>query len=400
MARTTSYPIWDLEARGDSHTMWARMREADPVHEAVGPVTGNRICFVTRYADCEFVIRHPEIGKERAKAGLSDEGLAGDQLLSHSMISVDPPDHTRLRRLVNKAFTPRVVAALEPRIRELVGGMLAGPEREGQLEVIADLAFPLPVTVIAELLGVPTEDRDRFRAWSRALLEPATDATAVQREREAGEAVSAYIDDLAAQRLAEPEDDLLSRLVAAEHEGDQLDHDELVGMVLLLLIAGHETTVNLIGNGVLALLDHPTAWRELVGDPALAPAVVEEVLRYDGPIEIAPVRYAYEDVTIRDVTIPRGAVVAPVLLAANRDQERFDNPDTFDIHREARHLAFGHGIHFCLGAPLARLEGSIVFEQLARRFASMTLACARSELRWLEGLLIRGVTALPVTVTT
>ena len=396
MASTTTYPIWDVEARGDSHTMWARMRQADPVHETVGPLTGNRIWLVTRYADCEYVIRHPGIGKEPAKAGLPPEAVGSHELLSRSMISVDPPDHTRLRRLVNKAFTPRVVAALAPRIGELVDEMLDAADRDGHLEVIADLAFPLPVTVIAELLGVPAADRDRFRAWSRAVLSPAADPTAAQ---EAGLAFAGDIDDLAAQRRAEPQEDLLSRLLAAEDEGDKLDRAELLGMVLLLLIAGHETTVNLIGNGVLALLDHPSAWRELVDDPALAPAVVEEVLRYDGPVEVAPLRFAYEDVTVGDVTIPRGGLVAPVLLAANRDPERFEDPDTFDIHREAHHLAFGHGIHFCLGAPLARLEGAIVFEQLARRFPSTTLECDRSELRWLEGLLMRGVTALPVTVT-
>ena len=396
MASTTTYPIWDVEARGDSHAMWARMRDADPVHETVGPLTGNRIWLVTRYADCEYVIRHPGIGKEPTKAGLPPEVVGSDELLSRSMISVDPPDHTRLRRLVNKAFTPRVVAALAPRIGELVDEMLDAADRDGHLEVIADLAFPLPVTVIAELLGVPAADRDRFRAWSRAVLSPAADPTAAQ---EAGLAFAGYIDDLAAQRRAEPQEDLLSRLLAAEDEGDKLDRAELLGMVLLLLIAGHETTVNLIGNGVLALLDHPSAWRELVDDPALAPAVVEEVLRYDGPVEVAPLRFAYEDVTVGDVTIPRGGLVAPVLLAANRDPERFEDPDTFDIHREAHHLAFGHGIHFCLGAPLARLEGAIVFEQLARRFPSTTLECDRSELRWLEGLLMRGVTALPVTVT-
>lgn len=396
MASTSNYPIWDVAARGDSHAMWARMREADPVHETVGPITGNRIWLVTRYADCEDVIRHPAIGKEPAKAGLSDEVFAGDQLLSRSMISVDPPDHTRLRRLVNKAFTPRVVAALEPRIRELVDGMLDGADRDGHLEVIADLAFPLPVTVIAELLGIPVEDRERFRTWSRALLAPAVDPAAA---KEAALAFTGYIDALAAQRRAEPEDDLLSRLVAAEDEGDHLDRSELLGMVLLLLVAGHETTVNLIGNGVLALLDHPAAWRELVDDPSLAPALVEEVLRYDGPVEVAPLRFTYEDVSVGDVTIPRGAMVAPVLLAANRDPARFEDPATFDLRRKAHHLAFGHGIHFCLGAPLARLEGAIVFEQLARRFPSMTLGCDRSELRWLESLLMRGVTALPVTVT-
>jgi cytochrome P450 len=393
MTSTTTYPIWDLEARGDAHAMWARMRADDPVYEAVGPLTGNHIWLITRYADCEFVIRHPAIGKEPGKAGLPVEAVGGDELLTRSMISVDPPDHTRLRRLVNKAFTPRVVARLEPRIRDLVDGMLDAAAARGHLEVIADLAFPLPVTVIAELLGIPAGDRERFREWSRAVLAPAADATAAQ---EAGLAFAGYINDLAVRRRADPGEDLLSRLLVAEDEGEQLDHTELLAMVMLLLIAGHETTVNLIGNGVLALLDHPPAWRELADDPSLAPAVVEEVLRYDGPVEVAPLRFAYEDVAVGGSTIPRGGLVAPVLLAANRDPARFDDPDTFDVHRNARHLAFGHGIHFCLGAPLARLEGAIVFEQLARRFPSMTFGCERSELRWLEGLLMRGVTELPV----
>ena len=396
MTSTMVYPIWDVAARGDSHAMWARMRRDDPVYEAIGPLTGNRIWMITRYADCESVIRHSSVGKEPAKAGLNADALGGDELLTRSMISVDPPDHTRLRRLVNKAFTPRVIARLEPRIRDLVDEMLDAAAARGRLEVIEDLAFPLPVTVIAELLGIPAADRERFRAWSRAVLAPAADATAA---REASLAFAGYINDLVVQRRAEPGEDLLSRLIVAEDEGEKLDHTELLGMVMLLLIAGHETTVNLIGNGLLALLEHPSAWSELVDDPTLAPGVVEEVLRYDGPVEVAPLRFAYEDVTVGGVTIPRGGLVALVLLSANRDPERFADPDTFDIHRRDQHLAFGLGIHFCLGAPLARLEGSIVFEQLARRFPSMTLEGDRSQLRWLEGLLMRGVTELPIDLT-
>lgn len=392
MATTTKYPMWDVEARGDAHAMWARMREEDPVYETVGPLTGNRLWLVTRYEDCEFIIRHPRIGKEVAKAGLPPETAVTDGLLSRSMIAVDPPDHSRLRRLVNKAFTPRVVARLEPRIRDLVDQMLDVAAARGHLEVIADLAFPLPVTVIAELLGIPADDREQFRAWSRILLAPAADPVGAQ---EASRDFAGYLTALIDRRRTEPEDDLLSALTAVQDEGEQLDHDEMLGMVVLLLIAGHETTMNLIGNGVLALLEHPAAWQELVDDPSLAPAVVEEVLRYDGPVEVAPLRFTYEDIPVAGATIPRGGLVAPVLLAANRDPQRFESPDIFDIHRQPRHLAFGHGIHFCLGAPLARLEGAIVFEQLARRFPSMA-GSDRSELRWNEGLLMRGLTQLPV----
>lgn len=391
---TTTYPIWDPALRGEAHGMWARMREHDPVHTTIGPVTGNEIWLVTRYADCETLLRHPAVGKQPEQAGLPAGTVIGDELLARSMIQLDPPDHTRLRRLVNKAFTPRIIARLEPRIRELVDGMLDAAERRGNVELIADLAFPLPVTVIAELLGVPAGDRERFRAWTKAALTGDVVAAA-----EAHAAFGAYLDDLVVRRRAEPMDDLLSALVAAEDQGERLDHAELLGMVFLLLIAGHETTVNLIGNGVLALAEHPTAWAELVADPSLAPGVVEEVLRYDGPVEVAPVRFAYEDIEVAGTTIPRGALLGLVLLSANRDPAEFDDPDVFDLHRGAPHLAFGHGIHFCLGAPLARLEGAIAFQQLARRFPGLRLATERSELRWHDGLLMRGVTELSVELS-
>ncbi len=390
---TTTYPIWDPALRGESHGMWARMREHDPIHTTIGPVTGNELWLVTRYADCEALLRHPAVGKQPEQAGLSFGAVVGDELLAHSMIQLDPPDHTRLRRLVNKAFTPRIVARLAPRIHELVDDMLDRAERGGSGDLIADLAFPLPVTVIAELLGVPASDRERFRTWTKAALSGEVGAAA-----EAHAAFGAYLDDLVVRRRAEPMDDLLSALVAAEDEGERLDHAELLGMVFLLLIAGHETTVNLIGNGVLALTDHPAAWAELVADPSLAPSVVEEVLRYDGPVEVAPVRFAYEDLEVAGTTIPRGALLGLVLLSANRDPAAYDDPDVFDLHRGAPHLAFGHGIHFCLGAPLARLEGAIAFQQLARRFPEMRLATDRGELRWLDGLLMRGVTELPVAL--
>ena len=388
---TATYPVWDMGLRGEAHGMWARMREHDPVHLTIGPVSGNRIWLVTRYADCEALFRHPGVGKQPEKAGLSVAEVMGDELLARSMIQLDPPDHTRLRRLVNKAFTPRIVARLEPRIRELVDGMLDEAARRGTADLIADLAFPLPVTVIAELLGVPASDRDRFRAWTRAALtgDPAAAA-------EAHAAFTAYLDELIERRRAQPRGDLLSALVVAEDEGERLDHAELLGMVFLLLIAGHETTVNLIGNGVLALTEHPAAWAELIADPSVAPAVVEEVLRYDGPVEVAPVRFAYEDIEVAGATIPRGALIGLVLLSANRDPARHDDPDVFDIHRRGPHLAFGHGIHFCLGAPLARLEGAVAFQQLARRFPGMRLATERGAMRWLDGLLMRGVTELPV----
>jgi cytochrome P450 len=273
------------------------------------------------------------------------------------------------------------VAALEPRIAAIVDGLLAQARRRDVIDGVADLGEPMPVAVIADLIGVPEQDRRRFRAWSAAIM------SGHPQERDAATLdFAAYIDELAARRRAEPEDDLVSRLVALEAEGDALDRDELVAMVQLLLVAGQETAVYLIVNGIRALLTHPEQWRALRDDPSLAAAAVEEILRFDGPVELVPPRYALKPVRLGGGTIPAFEKVGLSVLGANRDPEVFREPDVFDIRRTdaGRHIAFGHGIHFCLGAALGRLEGRIMFERLAEQLPRLRLARDPGEGGWIE----------------
>jgi cytochrome P450 len=397
MAQT--YPIWKKSARVDPQPLWARIRDEEPVHRAIGPETGRAFWFLTRYDDCLEALMDPRIGKEFRKH-LDEEQIAAqpqsafEDQLGRNLLSLDPPDHTRLRKLVNRAFTPRVVRELEPRIEEIVADLLDAAEKRGEMDVIADFGVPLPVTVIAELLGVPLEDRDNFREWSKALIGLDVDDA----ERAAFSFVT-YLNELIERRSQDLGDDLLSRLIEAEEAGESLDRTELLSMMVLLLIAGHETTVNLVGNGLLALLDHPEQHELLRREPELIGSAVEEMLRFNGPVEIPPPRWAFDDVEIGGVVVPKGELVAPVLLAANRDPDRFADPDAFDVTRRPNdHIAFGHGIHFCLGAPLARLEASVAFARLLERFERIELAVERESLRWSGGLLIHGVDELPVVL--
>jgi cytochrome P450 len=308
----------------------------------------------------------------------------------------DPPDHTRLRRLVTKGFTPRRIDALAPRIQqitdELLDAMLAEPSRRADL--VAAFAFPLPMTVICDLLGVPELDRDAFRRWSNEMVA----RTSPEAEARAYEEMPAYLAELIAAKRARPGDDLLSALIhAADADGDRLSPEELIGMSVLLLIAGHETTVNLIGNGMRALFSHPDQLTALRADFGLLDGAIEEMLRYDGPVETCTDRLALEDVEIGGVTIPAGSTVLITMADADRDPARFKDPDRFDIRRDARgHIAFGHGLHYCLGAPLARLEGRIAFRTLLERCPDLAQDADEADLPWMPGLLIRGVRRLPV----
>jgi cytochrome P450 PksS len=320
--------------------------------------------------------------------------------LERNMLDVDPPDHARLRALVQKAFTPRVVEQMRDRVRVLTEELLDRALDRGRIDLVRDYALPIPTTIIAEMLGVPVEDRHKFHRWSGAI---------VQSEPSGWRMIPAlphvvlflrYIRRLVRARRAEPRDDLVSALVRAEEAGDQLNEDELLAMVFLLLIAGHETTVNLIGNGALALIEHPAEMDRLRGEPGLVPGAVEELLRHSGPLAMATERFAREDVEIAGVTIPRGSTVYAALASANRDERQFANPDAVDVTREPnRHLAFGLGIHFCLGAPLARLEAQVAFESLLRRTSALSLIAAPDALRWRRGLVLRGLASLPVSLS-
>jgi cytochrome P450 len=313
---------------------------------------------------------------------------------------LDPPDHTRLRGLVSKAFTVRTVEGLRPRVQQVVDELIDEIQRKGEMEVIEDLAYPLPVIIICEMLGVPPSDHERFKGWSRDLargLDPdfIQPVEAIERRFETLQAFHEYFRELIARRRASPSDDLLTALVHAEEKGDSLDENELLAICTLLLVAGHETTVNLIGNGVLTLLRHRDQLERLWADRSLIKSAVEEILRFDPPVQFDG-RVALIDIEVGGVTVAQGEQPLLILAAANRDPDQFEAPDAFDITRaDNHHLSFGHGLHFCLGAPLARLEGQLALSTLVGRLPLMELAVDRPEYK--ENLILRGLAALPVT---
>ena len=316
------------------------------------------------------------------------------------LLTMDPPDHTRLRLLVAGAFTPRAIAGLEPWIRELTVRLLTAADGAAGFDLIDALAFPLPIAVICHLLGVPAEDQAQFRAWGHdvaATLDPQTAATAQAQTRAAELALTGYLQDLVRERRANPDDSILSALIAAEEEGDRLSSGEVVSTALLLLIAGFETTVNLIGNGTVALLGDPDNWNRLRQDPALVPAAIEEMLRYDSPVQLTS-RIATEDVEVGGSMIEAGRAIIVSIGGANRDPEVFEQPDEFRIDRPdpGRHLSFSLGTHHCLGAALARLEGRIAIEELTRRYPTLELAAPPTR-RPL--LVLRGFESVPVRAT-
>ena len=385
------------EFHSNPYPFYRALREEDPVHQS--PL-GFWVC--TRYDDAVMILRDPRFGREgMAKRMEARLGLTQDTSRARDMLFQDPPDHTRLRALVSRAFTPRVVEVMRPHIQEIVDGLLDRVDGARAMDVIEDLAYPLPVTVICEMLGVPAADQDIFKSWSTdiarsldAAILPA-DSDAIPRGRDARLGLADYFRSLIATRRKDPKPDLLSALIAAEEEGNKLSEGELVSTCMLLLIAGHETTVNLIGNGLLALLQHPDQLRALRDDPGLIQTGVEELLRFDGPVQRTG-RMTTAEVEIGDKRIPRDSVVVSVIGAANRDPKQFADPDRLDVSRkDNRHIAFGFGIHFCLGAPLARLEGQIALGTLLRRMPKLALVSDVPE--WRESSTLRGLKSLPVT---
>lgn len=385
------------EFHSNPYPFYRALREEDPVHQS--PL-GFWVC--TRYDDAVMILRDPRFGREgMAKLMETRLGLTQDLSRARDMLFQDPPDHTRLRALVSRAFTPRVVELMRPHIQEIVDGLLDRVEGARAMDVIEDLAYPLPVTVICEMLGVPASDQDIFKAWSTdiarsldAAILPA-DSEVIPRGRNARVALADYFRSLIATRRKDPKPDLLSALIAAEEEGNKLSEGELVSTCMLLLIAGHETTVNLIGNGLFALLQHPDQLRALRDDPGLIPTGVEELLRFDGPVQRTG-RMTTAEVEIGGKQIPKDSVVVSVIGAANRDPKQFADPDRLDVSRkDNRHIAFGFGIHFCLGAPLARLEGQIALGTLMRRMPKLALVSNVPE--WRESSTLRGLKSLPVT---
>ena len=392
----TSFNPMAPEFLANPYPTYHRLRAEDPVHQS--PLG---FWVLTRYEDVSAVLRDPRFVKEPLAALIA--ARFGGQVprgVGLSMLDRDPPDHTRLRSLVSKAFTPRVVEGLRPRIQQIVDGLIARAEAAGSMDVIEEFAYPIPVNVICEMMGVPIEDHERFKGWSldiaRGLdsiwLPP--DSEIPRRSVAARHAISDYFRELIAARRTTPRGDLLSALIAAEEAGDKLSEEELLATCILILIAGHETTVNLIGNGILALLRHPGELRRLRETPGLITSAVEELLRYDGPVQ-RTARVASDDATIGGQKISKGDMVMPFIGAADRDPAQFPEPDRLDLGRaDNRHIAFGWGIHFCLGAPLARVEGQIAIDTLVRRLPRLELATESPEYR--QSLTLRGLKALPV----
>jgi cytochrome P450 len=383
----------------DPFPYYHRLREAEPVHQS--PLG---FWVLTRYDDCVAVLRDQRFGRAGFEGFLESmygSSMPAQERLPRSMLFQDPPDHTRLRSLVSRAFTPRVVESLRPRVQEIVDGIIDRALEARAMEVIGDLAYPLPVTVISEMLGVPAGDRESIKGWSADIARSLdaiglqVDPEIVERGRVARRAMGEYFRALLPERRRHPRNDLLSLLIAAEEQGDKLSEGELLSTCVLLYIAGHETTVNLIGNGLLALLRNPDQLRRLREEPGLAASAVEELLRYDGPVQ-RTARFTTVDVEIGGRAIDKGAMVVTAIGAANRDPAQFPDPDRLDLGRtDNRHIAFGFGIHFCLGAPLARLEGQVALGTLARRLPSLALATDAVE--WRESQVLRGLKALPVT---
>ncbi|MFI8457006.1 cytochrome P450 [Kitasatospora sp. NPDC085464] len=378
-----------LDVTTDPYPVYAALRAKGPVHRVLVPGAGEAWLVVAR-DEARAALTDPRLSNDiRHSSSWADDG---GHAIGVNMLQSDAPRHTRLRGLVAREFTAGRIRALRPRIREIADTLLGAlPAAAGSVDLVASYALPLPMTVICELLGVPETDRDGFHVWSTELVAPSS-------AEAAGAAVGAMTDRLTAlieERRSDPRGDLLSALVSAPADG--LSAEELLGMAFLLLVAGHETTVNLISGTVLALLTHPEQFAAVRADPGLVDAAIEETLRHDGPVESTAFRFANEPVRIGDTTVPAGDSVLVSLAAASRDPRHFPDPDRFDLHRKpAGHLAFGHGIHHCLGAPLARVEAAIALRTLIERHPGLALDADPNDLVWRPSTMLRGLTRLPV----
>ena len=402
MTTETKYDLYGEQFKADPFPTYAQMRDEDPVCYEQG--LEGLIWFVTRRADVEVVLRdHKRFVKDwrntrtaEERAQLSPESPL-ERLLSQHMLNMDGPDHARLRGLVNKAFTARMVKNLRERVQGIADELLDKVQALGHMDLIDEYAFPLPIVVISDVLGIPSADRERFRLWSNTFIAPTYGQEDFHRAEKLMLEFTGYLRQVFAERRKEPRNDLITGLVHAEESGDTLSEDELFAMVILLIVAGHETTVNLIGNGALALLQHPEQLAKLKADPSLIEAAVEELLRYDGPVDRATMRFAAEDVELGGQLIQRGQAVAVALTSANRDPDQFAQPDEVDITRpDNRHLAFGFGVHYCVGAPLARMEGQIAINTLVQRLPNLRLTVPANELKWGTVPIIRGMKHMPV----
>ncbi len=399
---TLQYNPFTPEVHANPYPLYHRLRAEDPIHWS-GLLEA---WILTRYEDVVFVLTDARFSANRRQARNRFAQMAeqvqqefGPFGRTQTMLTSDPPLHTRLRRLVSKAFTARAVESLRPRIQRIVDELLDAVPDRGRLDLIGDLAYPLPVIVIAEMLGVPPEERDQFKRWSTDVVAtlggPFTPPDVLERARRSINELADYFRRVIAERRRQPREDLISGLIAAEEQGQVLDEDELLATCMLLLVAGNETTTNLIGNGMLALLRHPDQLQRLQDDPSLIQPAVEELLRYAGPVH-GTGRVVKEELEIGHQTVEEGQVAFALLAAANRDPAQFADPEVLDIARHPNeHVAFGDGIHFCLGAPLARAEAQIAIGTLLGRFPNPRLEVEEPE--WGGTFIIRGLKRLPVS---
>ena len=397
--------VTDPTFKANPFPFYAQLRAEAPVFPVKLPnsISKQRAWLITRYDDVLNVLKDERLVKDRRHAMTPEQLKKVPWIpptfkpLEHTMLDLDSPDHTRLRALVHKAFAPRLIEQMRDQIQALTNELLERAELGGSMDVIADFALPLPLTMIGRILGVPAQDNPKFHRWSKTVISAGTNMNylvlipTIMR-------FLGYLKKLVKERRAHPKDDLVTALVQTKEGSDQLSDDEILAMIFLLLVAGHETTVNLIGSGTLALLEHPDQGALLRREPSLIKTAIEELVRFVCPLEMATERYAREDITIAETTIPRGELVMAAIGSANRDANYFDNPDVLDITRKNnKHLAFGHGVHFCLGASLARLEGQIAISTLIQRMPNLRLRSAPDQLRWRGTFVLRGLEALPVS---
>lgn len=404
MTNETQYDLYSPTFKRDPYPLYAKLRTDTPVFRHAGLGANEQFWFVTGYAEAETVLRDHKRFMKNYHNTLTPEQRAQlpplprlAQLLDQHMLNLDGADHLRQRNLVNKAFTTRIINSMQDRVQRIADELLDRVVAKGAMDLIDEYAFPLPIVVIAEMLGIPAADRDRFRAWSDAFVTPAMNEDEWRKAERLLTEFIEYLSAIFAERRRQPRNDLITALLQAEEAGDQLSEEELYSMVVLLIVAGHETTVNLLGNGTLALLRHPAQLAKLIAEPTLMPNAVEELLRYDGPVERATMRFAAEDLELGGQLIGRGEGLIVVLGSANRDAAQFSQPDALDLTRDnSRHLAFGYGVHYCVGAPLARLEGRIALSTLLRRLPNLRLATPVEELTWRFNPILRGMHHLPV----
>ena len=403
LSALASINITDAKFKANPFPFYARLRAEAPVF----PVTvrgGQRAWLVTHYDDVLAVLKNDQHFVKDPKNAMTFEQLKKApkippmfRALERNMLSLDAGDHDRLKALVHKAFTPRMIEQMRDQTQAVTDAALDNFQRKGSMDLIADFALPVPLTIIGRILGVPESDNHRFNSWTRAFIEIGGGGNPLFLIPSML-AFMGYLKKLIRERRIRPRDDLISGLVKAQEGNDQLTDDEVLAMIFLLLSAGHETTVNLIGSGALALLEHPDQIIKLRDQPELIKPAVEELVRYVVPAEMTTQRYATKDINIAGITIPRGEMVLGVLASANRDPKHFENPDVVNIARENnKHLSFGQGMHYCLGAPLSRLEAQIALSTLFRRVPNLRVSIAPEQIRWRSGFIVRGLESLPVS---